>query len=884
MSQQYTLFFEEIDKKDLPLVGGKGANLGELTKAGFPVPRGFCVTTGAYQAFLTHNLLVDFISQAIKDATLDNISSIGDKIRSRLRLSQIPQQVEQEIISAIDQAGSFNYYAVRSSATAEDLPFASFAGQQDTYLNINGEKELLNAVRNCWASLFTDRAILYRIQNKIEHATVQMSVVIQKMIRPEVSGIMFTADPVSGHRGIVSIDASYGLGEALVSGLVSPDIYKFNKKHNLIENKTIADKKMAILPVKGGGTEKLEITGQKATSQVMSDATIIKLSNLGMMIETHYGCPQDIEWCLEQDTLYIVQSRAITSLFPLPSPIPEDDALHAYVSFNHFQVMTDPISPLGIDILRIILPFDKEAKSEVGYAFLKASAGRIYIDVSELLQYKKLRKGLPAFFRNVDSLLAEALIELIGRPDFVERIKKHKGRANRLRKYMQPMLVNTIKNLLFRKPEGSIEFMNHYIERRVKTSEERIRNSKPGIDRLDAIYENASFYTDLQILGPKLAPGIISFKMLENLELKLLGSKKYVAIIITGLEGNITTEMGLQVGDLADLIRKSPQLVREFENEDYRTLVARINQLREPVEFKQRFNAFMETYDMRAAGEIDMAKDRWVENPEPLVKSILATVRTSQQGAHRRDYNATIDRAKKATDDFAREVASKRGKLQGKLIKRLIRVCRNMLPVREHPKYLIMQLVMIFKRAFLEEARLLVQKGQLVEEKDVFFVSFWELRKAIETNESLIELVNHRKEDNQHYRKLSAPRVMTSDGEEIKSSYKRENLPEGALVGMPVSAGIIEGIAKVITDPTDSSINKGDILVAPFTDPGWTPLFINAAGLVMEIGGLLTHGTVVAREYGIPAVVGITDATKIIKTGQRIRVDGNAGFVMIIEE
>lgn len=884
MNKQYTLFFEEIDKKDLPLVGGKGANLGEMTKAGFPVPEGFCVTTGAYKDFLTHNVLVGFISQVIKDANLDNISQIGEEIRERLRLSEIPEQVKKAIISAIYKAGSNNYYAVRSSATAEDLAFASFAGQQDTYLNIKGEKELLDSVRNCWASLFTDRAILYRIQNKIEHEKVQMSVVIQKMVLPEVSGIMFTADPVSGHRGIVSIDASYGLGEAMVSGLVSPDIYKFSKKDNSLENKTIADKKLAILPTEGGGTKKVEITGEKATSQVMSDAQLIKLTKLGMMIEKHYGCPQDIEWCLENGILYIVQSRAITSLFPLPSPVPEDDALHAYVSFNHFQVMTDPISPLGIDILKIIIPFDKGARSAEEYAFLKSSAGRIYIDLSELLQYKRLRKGLPAFLKNADSLLAEALIELVGRPDFETRIKKHKGRAKVLRKYMQPIIVNAVKNLIFRKPEGSIEFMNSYIEKRIKTSEESIRKSKQGIDRLEAIYEVASFHKDLQALLPKMAPGIIGFKMLERLEVKLLGSKKYVAIIITGLEGNITTEMGLLVGDLADIIRKSPELVKEFENEDYRTLVARVNKLRGQDEFKQLFNTFMEKYDMRAAGEIDMAKDRWVENPEPLVKSILATIRTSKEGTHRREYRETMERAKKAAEELVREVETKRGKMQGKIVKRLVRVCRNMLPVREHPKYLIMKLIMIFKRAFLAEARLLVQKGHLVEEKDIFFVNFWELHKAIEKNESLIELVEQRKEEYQHYRKLRAPRVITSEGEEIKASYKRENLPEGALVGMPVSAGVIEGIAKVITDPVYSSLNKGEILVAPFTDPGWTPLFINAAGLVMEIGGLLTHGTVVAREYGIPAVVGITDATKIIRTGQRIRVDGNAGFVLVIKE
>ncbi len=884
MNKNYTLFFAETDKKDLPLVGGKGANLGEMTKAGFPVPHGFCVTTESYKEFIKHNNLSDFISQVIKDASLENITQIGERIREKISQSEIPGKVEQEIVSAINKAGVDNYYAVRSSATAEDLAFASFAGQQDTYLNIQGERSLLDSVRNCWASLFTDRAILYRIQNKIEHEKVHMSVVVQKMVLPEVSGIMFTADPVSGHRGIVSIDASYGLGEALVSGLVSPDIYKFRKIGSQIDSKTIAEKTLAIVPIEGGGTKKVEITGEKSTRQVLNDSQIKSLAELGMSIEKHYGCPQDIEWCLEDGKLYIVQSRAITSLFPLPAPIPEDDSLHAYVSFNHFQVMTDPISPLGIDMLRIILPFDSGARSVDEYKFLKSAAGRIYIDLSELLQFKQLRKGLPAFFKNVDALMAAALVELVQRPDFETRIKKNPDRAKVLRKYMQPIVINAIKNLIYKKPEGSIDFMNSYIEKRIASSAEAIKNAKPGVERLEAIYKVAGFYKDLQSLIPRLAPGIISFKALEALEQKLLGTRKYVDLIVKGLEGNITTEMGLIVGDLADMIRNSPELVLEFENTDYRTLLARINKLEGNEEFKRKFNDFMQKYDMRAAGEIDIAKDRWIENPEPLAKSILAIIKTSEEGAHRKEYKETIARAKQAAEELVTEVEAKHGKMKGKIVRRLVRVLRNVLPTREHPKYLIMKLILIFKQAFLEEAKVLVRKGDLIEEKDVFYVGFWELYKAVQNNESLTALVEQRKEEYRHFKKLSAPRVLTSEGEEIKAGYQRENLPEGALAGMPVSAGVIEGIAKVITDPGNASLNKGEILVAPFTDPGWTPLFINAAGLVMEVGGLLTHGTVVAREYGIPAVVGITDATKKIKTGQKIRVDGNAGFALIVEE
>lgn len=884
MDKNFILSFNEIDSKDLPRVGGKGANLGEMTKAGFPVPYGFCVTTESYKEFIKHNNLSDFIAQAIRKASLDTIIQIGQEIREKISLSEIPGQVEQSIIKAINKEGAGLFYAVRSSATAEDLPFASFAGQQDTYLNIKGEKSLLNSIRNCWASLFTDRAILYRIQNNIEHDTVQMSVIIQKMVLPEVSGIMFTADPVSGHRGILSIDASYGLGEALVSGLVSPDIYKFRKSKSQIESAIIAEKRLAIMPIEGGGTQKVEITGEKSTSQVMSDFQIRSLAELGMAIEKHYGCPQDIEWCLEKGKIYIVQSRAITSLFPLPEPKPHDEELHTYISFNHLQVMTDPISPLGRDMLRLFPPVDREARSSEDYNYLKSAAGRIYIDMSVLLQHKKLRTRLTAFMQNADALMATALSELVSRPDFDTQIAKNEEATKALKKFFQPIFINIFKNVTYRKPEGTITFVNKYIEERTNKAEETVNRAKPGTERLKAITEVANFYNDFQKLLPILAPGIISLKALEALEQKLLGTRHYVDLIIKGLEGNITTEMGLLTGDMADIIRKSPELIQEFENEDYTTLHLRINKLKGNDDFKQLYNAFMSKYDMRAAGEIDMAKDRWIENPEPLAKSILAIVRTSKEGIHRKEYQETMTRAKQAAETLVKEIENKHGKLKAKVAKRLIRLLRNHLPAREHPKYLIMKLIMIGKKAFLDEAKYLVREGLLAEEKDVFYVGFWELYQALQHKESLIALVGQRKEEYKHFSKLSAPRVLTSEGEAVSASYKRENLPEGALAGMPVSAGVIEGIARVITNPAKTSLNKGEILVAPFTDPGWTPLFINAAGLVMEVGGLLTHGTVVAREYGIPAVVGITDATKKIKTGQKIRVDGNAGFVIVVEE
>lgn len=884
MVNKYTLYFDEIDRKDLSLVGGKGANLGEMTKAGFPVPFGFCVTTESYKEFINYNKLYSFIVEEIKDANLENIATIGIKLREKIEQAEMPRKVEEEIIKAADKIGIDNYYAVRSSATAEDLAFASFAGQQDTYLNIKGKDSLINAVKNCWASLFTDRAILYRLQNKIEHEKVHMSVVVQKMVLPDIAGIMFTADPVSGNRVIISIDASFGLGEALVSGLVSPDIYKFNKKKEEIIDKTIAEKKLAIMPIQGGGTKKVDIAGEKSTNQVMADSDIKKLAELGMKIEKHYGYPQDIEWCLENGELYIVQSRAITSLFPLPTPNNNDDNTHVYISINHLQVMTDPISPLGLDLFRDMLPFGRNIKREEKYKILVSAGGRIYADVSGFMNSERIKEKLLALLTNADALMAEALGELLKREEFKEKFKGKKANIKPFLRYSAPLAIKVIKNLMFSNTEGTVEFVNNYIKQREKDTLKAIQSAKQGIEKLDVIYKTASLYEDAKIVIPYLAPGIIAFKTLENFEKKLLGTNQYTNIIAKGLEGNITTEMGLLIGDLADMVRKSQSLINEFENEDYKTLISRINKIKGNDEFKNFFNDFINQYGVRASGEIDIARDRWLENPEPLVKSIIAIIKTSKEGVHREEYSKTIEKAKEAAENMVKEIQAKHGKIKARIARRLILVLRNTFPTREHHKFMMMRLCMIFKNALLEEAKILVGKDCLNEEKDIFYVSFEELYKAIENNESLKILVETRKEEYEHYKKLSAPRVITSEGEEIKVVFKRENMPEGALLGTPVSSGVIEGIAKVITDPSKASLNKGEILVAPFTDPGWTPLFINAAGLVMEVGGLLTHGTVVAREYGIPAVVGISEATQKIKTGQKIRVDGNNGYVMVIEE
>lgn len=342
------LDFQEMDKKQLGLVGGKGLHLGELSKiAGIRVPEGFCVTTIGYQRAIEQNetyqsMLNRLTMLSAEDR--DQIVEISRKIRQTIMELEIPSDVVTAVTRYLSRFGEEQAYAVRSSATAEDLPHASFAGQQDTYLNIIGVDAIMQHISKCWASLFTDRAVIYRMQNGFDHRQVYLSVVVQRMVFPEASGILFTADPMTSNRNLLSIDAGFGLGEALVSGLVSADGYKV-REGEIIE-KRIAAKTLAIYGRKEGGTETKQIDPDQQTSQTLTDEQILQLARIGRQIEAHFGQPQDIEWCLAQDTFYIVQSRPITTLYPIPEA--SDQENHVYISVGHQQMMTDPMKPLGL--------------------------------------------------------------------------------------------------------------------------------------------------------------------------------------------------------------------------------------------------------------------------------------------------------------------------------------------------------------------------------------------------------------------------------------------------------------------------------------------------------------------------------------------------------
>ncbi len=867
----YVLSFQEIDKTKISMVGGKGANLGELSRiTEILVPEGFCVTTKAYKKITENNeelkgLLDELSHFGVED--IEKIREISSEIRKVIEGITIPEVINEEIARFILRLGEKDSYAVRSSATAEDLPTASFAGQQDTYLNIIGKESILKHIRKCLASLFTERAAIYRIQNGFDHNKVHLSVVVQKMVFPKAAGILFTADPITCNRKVVSIDASFGLGEALVSGLVNADNYRV--RNDKIVDKKISTKKLGIYSLKDCGTEKLEIEPEMQNSQVLTDEQILRLTHMGRRIEEHFGCPQDIEWCLAHDTFYIVQSRPITTLYPIPET--NDEEKHVYLSVGHQQMMTDPLKPLGMSLKELI---------SLGRWF--KAGGRLFVDVAPMLASQDSRKILLNNMKQLEPLTEDAIMTIIER-DFIKCLPNDKEEQSDIKSNknisapgseLQKELDLTIVSELIKKSQSSIEELKQKIQ------------TKSGVDLIDFILEDINelkrILFDPQSTAVFMSAINASLWINEKMN-EWLGEKNAADIISQSVPNNITSEMGLELMDVADVIRPYPEIV------DFLQHVKDDNFLEEVIKFyggketRDAILSYLRKFGMRCSGEIDITRTRFSEKPITLVPMILSNIKNFEPSAGKMKF----EQGRQEALDKEQELLSRLrelpdGEQKAKETKRNIDLIRNFIGYREYPKYGMISRYFVYKQALMKEAERLVQDGVIHKKEDIYYLTLEEIREVMHTNKLDYDIIMKRKEEHKLNEKLTPPRVMTSDGEIITGKYKRENIPVGAIPGLPVSSGVIEGRARVILNMEDAVLESGDILVTSFTDPSWTPLFVSIKGLVTEIGGLMTHGAVIAREYGLPAVVGVEDATKLIKDGQRIRVNGTEGYIEIL--
>jgi pyruvate,water dikinase len=860
----YVLELRESDLTQIGIVGGKGAHLGELSRIeGVRVPPGFCVTTDAFRRILeAAPSLEDRLERLSRLDPLDReaIGTRSAEIRRNLERSVIPDDVAAAITGALAGLGERAACAVRSSATAEDLPAASFAGQQDTYLNVVGPAAILRHVSRCWASLFTERAVAYRLRNGFDHRTVHMAVVVQQMVFPHAAGVLFTADPVTSNRKVASIEATFGLGEALVSGRVNPDVYKV--RGGDIVARTVRTKQRASYASPAGGTREQPIEPAQQEQPALTDAQVVQLAGLGRRIEAHFGCPQDIEWCLVDDGFQIVQSRSITTLFPIPSV--DDGQNHVWVSVGHQQMMTDPMKPLGLSVWLLTTR-----------APMVEAGGRLFVDVTSLLASPTGRSHLVDGLGRSDPLIRDALKTVLARGDFVPARPDDGPRGPAPAGPPAPIETDpTIVTELIARTQESIATLKRDIR------------TKSGPALFDFILADLQELRRL-LFDPRshqvFMTAMEAAWWLNDQLQEWLGEKSLADTLTRSVPHNVTSEMGLALLDVADVIRPHPAVVAFLADVSDDGFLDELGELEGGREARDAIRAYLDKYGMRCVGEIDITRPRWSERPSTLLPMILADVENSAPGAAGRRFEQGRQEAwEKEHELLERLRALPDGEQKAAETKRMIDRVRTFIGYREYPKYGMISRYFVYKQALLDEAERLVQAGVLREQEDIFFLTFQELHDVVRTNEVGDELIRRRKDAFRSYEALTPPRVLTSEGEAIAGAYRRDDLPAGALAGLAVAAGTVEGRARVILDMAEADVAQGDILVTTHTDPSWSPLFVAITGLVTEVGGLMTHGAVIAREYGLPAVVGVEHATRLIPDGGRIRVNGTDGYIEIL--
>ena len=870
---RYVLGLQEIDKTQVAVVGGKGAHLGDLSRMeGVRVPAGFCVTTDAFRLMMVEapsiDVRLDRLSRLNPDDR-ESIRTLSAKIRLTLEGIAIPDAVAVGITHALARLGEQAAYAVRSSATAEDLPTASFAGQQDTYLNIVGPAAILQHVSRCWASLFTERAVTYRLRNGFDHRKVHMAVVVQQMIAPDAAGVLFTADPVTSNRKVATVEASFGLGEALVSGLVNADLYKV--RDGEVVDKKVATKAMAIHASAAGGTQEHAIEPTRQDQPALTDAQVVRLAQLGRRIEAHFGHPQDIEWCLVDDRFHIVQSRPITTLFPIPIPIPAagDRENHVYVSVGHQQMMTDPMKPLGLSLWQL-----------AAGRHMYEAGGRLFVDVTRSLASPAGRAGLLGLLGKSDPLIGDALQTILDRGDFVQPLPDEDSAG-------APAGGAPAANV-----PAPIETDSAIVDELIGRSQASVAATQRDIQTLSGsalfdfiltdIEEVKRLSFDPQSLQVIMAGIEAAWWLNEQLQ-AWLGEKNAADKLTRSVPHNITSEMGLALLDVADAIRPHPEVVAFLQHVGDEGFLDELPRLTGGRQARDAIWVWLDMYGMRGVGEIDITRPRWSERPTTLVPLILGHIENVEPGAGQRRFEKGRQEAWTKEQELLEHLrALPDGERKAEETKRMIDRVRTFAGYRDYPKYGMVSRYFVYKQALLVEAERLVRARVLRSQEDIFYLTFQELQDVVRTQHVDDQLIRQRQDAFRSYQALTPPRVLTSDGEVIAGAYRRDDVPADALVGLAVSAGTVEGRARVIADMAEADLKAGDILVTAYTDPSWTPVFVAITGLVTEVGGLMTHGAVIAREYGLPAVVGVDQATQLIRDGQRIRINGTDGYVEIL--
>ncbi|NIM52805.1 MAG: hypothetical protein GTO22_26765 [Gemmatimonadales bacterium] len=872
------LWLERVRRDDIASVGGKAANLGELIGAGFPVPPGFVVTAPACRKFF------ESIDLGREVAALGGLSdaerarrcaAIGRKIRE----AEVHGELEEAILSAhrtlVERCGPELVCVVRSSATAEDLGEASFAGQHGTYYYVDRSR-LIPMISNCWASLWSEEAVSYRATHGIDHAAAYMAVVVQQMIPAQVSGVAFTVNPVTGARDEIVIESSWGMGAAIVDGRVTPDRYVLGREGLEVEERRIARKRFRVSTTMRGGPEGriLDVPLADQHAGTLSTEQAIDVARLAVRAEQHFGAAQDVEWAMSDAVLHVLQSRPVTVAGP--KAFCKNDGGGKYVLFKPLaENFTDPLTPLTANLW---------LQGPVAAATV-VIGGRIYFDVGKLkgLFPFKLADGDVAqlLYLSTEGLPAKLKISLLRLP---------------LTVLFATAVYLTYANAYARSANLPTEFMDRY--RHLAESVDR----DPSYGVRETIRElflggslgrmlRAPLGNQALLVNTSAARYFVWFALLKRMLRRYLPdlAADALGVITSGGEGVLSAETGRRIWSLAAEAKRN-EVVRRIvvDNAPERALTA-LRSAPAAAAFLRELDRFLATFGHRALKEFEFSAPRWEEDPGPVLGMVrnylLAEADPEEherQVARRREELYRTMEARLARRPLERALG-----LRTRLIRYATKRVKYFATLRENSRFYWSMGAYIVRKKILRLEATLIEQGRLKCKDDIFFLEWSEVERLSDGRfewRDVEERIAVRRRERVRLSKVTPPRMVGIE-RTAPSAVAAGEGDRTVLPGQSASPGHKEGVARVILDPAhDVELRPGEILVAPYTDPAWTPLFLTAGAAVVEVGSFLSHAGTVAREYGLPCVVDVADCTSRIRTGDRLLVDGDAGLVRVLSQ
>jgi pyruvate,water dikinase len=865
-------------------VGGKAFGLARLIRAGFPVPDGFCITTIAYRKHVARPNLTQFLKEALGNLDrlqLQERAKVLNDIRQRIIEAPLSETLEAAVADAYCLLRA-DRVAVRSSATAEDLGEHSFAGQYDTYLGIASLQDCLQAIKKCWASVWTDRAYEYRRRNHIDHTQVEMAVIIQSLVCADTSGVVFTVDPATARRDMMTIESCFGLGDALVAGYVTPDRFTVDKANLKITSQTISEKRCQSVLDDRGAVQQRTIDGPRAIAQSIDEPVVRKIAELAKAVEAEFGCPQDIEWAIRGADIYLLQSRPITTLGPAQAS--RDRWI--WCNFLAQEVLPDVVTPITRSIIDTLgeAMFDPALAlvciDRAGIPIYDYFAGRLYFHASfwaaVIRAFPRSRKydfkkdigsnsALAKMIETLQSMRESDLPKIkISRPRFILKI---------------PLL---IAGILSCTPQKGQSILTEIRTRNQKWEHLDVGSMQPE-QIAGCCAEIVNAFRELLGNSPYLFGTLIAYPGLQLVCARWLSDVTYAGRLLAGVGNMDDAQAAIDLWKLAIRANEIPELKQYILTGDcWHKVAAAISDLSQAKAFLESWNDFMARHGHHCRAEIEIGNPRWSESPDyilGLIRGYLCCIDKTNPLENREE----IARQRRCLEQQCRRQL--RNPIKRLIFNHLLVRSQNCALFRENIKSEIVKLLAAMRRLLIELGRRLHASNVLASPDDIFFLKMEEIGPVAggRAEFDIKNVIAERRAEYEKWSSVTPPDLIV--GRFDPGQYVPEEIATDldTLKGLAVSPGVATGKAKVIlrTDG-DSHLEAGEILVAPFTDPGWTPYFLPAAGIVMNQGSLLSHGAIVARELGIPAVTNVGDATKIIKTGQTVQVDGNRGIVRIL--